>query len=186
MMRGLLLAGRPDAAARWYNILNPSLPQTADIVNQFELALALASPDSVDEAMTQMNLAQSAVKASGGLDPATPAQISRATLTLGLYDALALQMPPEAKAAVESLVAQAGPGRRPAPALMQRIEHAAATKSKGELALTVITALGLQGTRDLAPDVIVRLVRALEQGGIDDAALALATEAMLLRSPSGG
>jgi hypothetical protein len=40
--------------------------------------------------------------------------------------------------------------------------------------------------RDLAPDDIVRLVRALKVAGIQDAADALAMEAMLLRPASGG
>jgi len=82
-------------------------------------------------------------------------------------------------------VAEASPGRRPAPVLMQRIDKAALSDARGEAALTVATVLGTQGARDLAPDVIVRLVRALQTAGIHDAAHALATEALLLRPRAG-
>ena len=77
------------------------------------------------------------------------------------------------------------PGRRPADALIERIDKAALANSRGELAVAVVAALGQNGAGDLAPDIAVRLVRALQTGGIRDAAHALALEAMLLR-PAGG
>ena len=88
-------------------------------------------------------------------------------------------------AAVPRLILEPLPGRRPAPLLMQRIDRAALSDSRGEVALSAATVLGPQGAGDLAPDVVVRLVRALQTAGIHDAAHALATEALLLR-PRGG
>ena len=64
---------------------------------------------------------------------------------------------------------------------MQRIDRASLAGAKGEVALGVVVALGLQGPRDLAPDVVVRLVRALQTAGIRDGAREVALEAFLLR-----
>jgi hypothetical protein len=102
-------------------------------------------------------------------------------LTIGLFSALERQLPPEAGGAVMPLMQERHIGRRVDAALMQRIERSAVSGGSGQLALSVIAALGIQGVRDLAPDDIVRLVRALRVAGIADAADALAMEAMLLR-----
>jgi hypothetical protein len=185
MERGLLLAGQSDAAQRWYAILNPDLPSSMDVVSQLELALALAAPDVADDALTQANLSALAQQASSAGPAVSPAVLARATLALGLFDALGRPMPPEAEAAVGALVRQPSLGRRPAPALMQRIDRAVTSGARGELALSVAAALGTEGARDLAPDVVVRLVLALRSAGIQDAADALASEAMLLRPSSG-
>jgi hypothetical protein len=110
------------------------------------------------------------------------AVISRATLVLGLFDAITPRsLPVEAQQSVETLVSQTAPGRRPPPALMQRIARASLVGARGEVALSVATALGTQGARDLAPDVVVHLVRALQTAGIRDAAYELALEAVLMR-----
>jgi len=113
--------------------------------------------------------------------PPSEALVSRATLVLGLYDALTRPLPAEAQEAVQPLVSQASPGRRPPQVLMQRIDRAALSGARGEVALGVIAALGTQGARDLAPDVVVRLVRALQTAGIRDGAREVALEAFLLR-----
>jgi hypothetical protein len=102
-----------------------------------------------------------------------------------LYDALGELMQTNGRAAVEPLLVENYPGRRPAPALMQRIDRAALADARGEVALSVMEALGRQGAGDLAPDVVVHLVRALQTAGIHDAAHVLATEAMLLRPRAG-
>lgn len=114
--------------------------------------------------------------------PPPPQVIARATLDLGLFDALGREMPMEASTSVQPLVMKNSAGRRPPPVLMQRIDKAALSGSRGEVALSVATALGTQGPGDLAPDVVVKLVRALQTAGIRDAAHALALEAILLRS----
>jgi len=109
------------------------------------------------------------------------AVISRATLMVGLYEATGRPLPAEAQTSVQPLVMQPSPGRRPPPALMERIDKAALSGARGEVALSVMIALGPQGARDLAPDIVVRLVRALQTAGIRDAAHELANEAVLLR-----
>src|SRR5204862_7922587 len=106
------------------------------------------------------------------------AVLRRAPLSLGLFDALGERMSADAQAAVEPLIAEPSPGRRPPPVLMQRIDKAALADSRGEVALSVVAALGPQGARDLAPDVVVRLVRALQTAGIHDAAHMLAADAL--------
>lgn len=111
--------------------------------------------------------------------------LARATLDLGLFDALGELNSADTEAAVKPLLAEPSPGRRPPPALMGRIEKGALADSRGEVALSVVAALGPQGPRDLAPDVVVRLVRALQTAGIRDAARLLAVEAVLLRPRAG-
>jgi hypothetical protein len=113
------------------------------------------------------------------------ALLARATLDLGLFDALGEVKSPSVQAAVEPLLAEQAPGRRPPPVLMQRIARAALSDARGEVALSVATALGPQGAGDLAPDVVVHLVRALQTAGIRDGAHMLAAEALLLRPRAG-
>ena len=113
--------------------------------------------------------------------PPSEATISRATLVLGLYDALARPLPAEAESSVQPLMVQMSPGRRPPQVLMERIDRASLSGAKGEVALGVVAALGTQGARDLAPDIVVRLVRALQTAGMRDGAREVALEAFLLR-----
>jgi hypothetical protein len=221
MVRGLLLAGRADAAQRWFDILDRNMPGMADTVDQLELALALDAPNARRNAGARRLLTDLALtvhppppppqpivvpepipdpNAPGQFLPPEPAPpppppppppklpqalLYRATLDLGLFDALGEAMSAEVQAAVPRLILEPLPGRRPAPVLMQRIDKAALSDSRGEVALSVATALGPQGAGDLAPDVVVRLVRALQTAGIRDAAHALATEALLLRPRAG-
>jgi len=119
--------------------------------------------------------------------PAKPSAelLARATLDLGLFDAAGALMVSDAQSAVEPLLSQPSPGRRPAPLLMQRIDKAALSDARGEVALSVAAALGQQGAGDLAPDIAVRLVRALQTAGIRDAAHRLAVEAFLMRPRAG-
>jgi hypothetical protein len=87
----------------------------------------------------------------------------------------------EAQNAVQPLVSKQSPGRRPPQVLMQRIDRASLSGAKGEVALGVVAALGIQGAGDLAPDIVVRLVRALQTAGVRDGARDVALEAFLLR-----
>jgi len=213
-MRSLLLAGRPDAAARWFNILNMNPAAVADVANQLQLILALAAPMQADSLTTLALLRGLALSANpppspppeppppAVVDPLAPDQVmpppeppsplppppppspalvSHATLVLGLYDALTRPLPMEAQNAVQPLVAKSSPGRRPPQVLMQRIDRASLSGAKGEVALAVVAALGIQGAGDLAPDVVVRLVRALQTAGVRDGAREVALEAFLLR-----
>jgi hypothetical protein len=211
-MRALLLAGRPDAAARWFNILGTGALASSDIANQLQLTLAFAAPAQADS-LTTLALLRGLALTANPPPPATPepppvvadplapdqlppeppppslppppppgeAVIARATLVLGLYDALTRPLPAEAQESVQALVSQTSPGRRPPQVLMQRIDRASLAGAKGEVALGVVAALGTQGARDLAPDIVVRLVRALQTAGIRDGAREVALEAFLLR-----
>jgi hypothetical protein len=216
-IRALLLAGRPDAAVRWFAVINMGGSALPDVADQLRLTLAFAAPAQADSLTTLALLRGLALTANpppppppdppppqfpdplspdqlvseptpiAPRPPAPPAavptamEIARATLVLGLYEALSRPLPMEAEQAVQPLVAQTSPGRRPPQALMQRIERASLSGARGEVALGVVTALGTQGARDLAPDVVVRLVRALQTAGIRDGAQELALEALLLR-----
>lgn len=222
MVRGLLLAGKAEAAQRWFDILDRNAPGMADTVDQLELSLALIAPNArrttsarrLLEAMAlvvnpppepmivQVPPAPDPMPADPSMPDAMPAPppppppppprpkppqalLTRATLDIGLFDALGELNSRDAQAAVEPLLAEQSAGRRPAPALMQRIDKAALSDARGEVALAIVAALGPQGVRDLAPDVLVRLVRALQTAGIHDAAHALAAEAFLLRPRAG-
>ena len=214
-MRALLLVGRADAAARWFNILSMNPAAVTDVANQLQLILAFSAPTQADS-LTTLALLRSLALAANPPPPAPPeppplavidplvppdqalpppepppplppppppseALVARATLVLGLYDAMTRALPMEAEVSVQPLVAQMSAGRRPPQALMQRIDRASLAGARGEVALGVIAALGTQGARDLAPDVIIRLVRALQTAGIRDGARELALEAFLLR-----
>ena len=218
MVRGLLLANQPEAAQRWFDILDRNAPGMADTVDQLELSLALAAPNARRNTGARRLLETMALvvhpppepmivvmrpnrsdpnapgsNAGAAAPPPPPpprpklpqALLARATLDLGLFDALGELKSPAAQAAVEPLLAEQSPGRRPPPVLMQRIDKAALSDARGEVALSVATVLGPQGARDLAPDVVVRLVRALQTAGIHDAAHMLAAEALLLRPRAG-
>jgi hypothetical protein len=213
MARGLLLAGRAEAAQRWLDILDPNAPDSAEEVQQLSLAFALAAPNPRRNAEAKLVLAKlsqsvsqaDATAMSSGPDAMgmaadpmgmidagkpvakpSPEQISRSVLDLGIFDAVAADLiPSDSKSAVEPLMKENSAGRRPAPVLMQRIDKAALSDSRGEVALSVATALGDRGPGDLAPDVVVRLVRALQTASIRDAAHLLAQEALLLRPAAG-
>lgn len=211
MVRGLLLAGRPESAQRWLDILDPTVPQNAAEVQQLELTFALCAPNprrNADAKQVLADISQMAQRPaeksaqpsdSAGsamdqpADPApdkvveklTPETIARTVLDLGVFDAAeSALMPSDTKPAFEPLMKQVSGGRRPADVLMQRIDKAALADSRGEVALAVATALGDQGPGDLAPDIIVRLIRALQTASMPDAAHLLAQEAFLMR-PAG-
>jgi hypothetical protein len=109
----------------------------------------------------------------------SPVALARITLILGLFDALGMDMPFEAQAEVQRLVSTDFPGRRPAPVIMQRIDRASLEGRRAELGLAILEALGPRGASDMAPNVIVRFVRALQTAGMTETAHALASEAIL-------
>src|SRR5207302_5956630 len=61
MVRGLLLADRPEAAQRWFDILDRNAPGLGDSVDQLELALALAAPNARRNAGARRLLADMAL-----------------------------------------------------------------------------------------------------------------------------
>jgi hypothetical protein len=168
---------------------NPARTRASQL-NLSDLALqANPSPPSppmmtdqpADPSMPDQAAAPAPLPVVPPLPPPSPQMVARATLDLGLFDALGRDMPTEASAAVQPLVMKASAGRRPPPILMQRMDKAALSGSRGEVALTVLAGLGPRGAGDLAPDVVVKMVRALQTAGIRDAAHSLAVETMLLR-----
>lgn len=208
MVRGLLLAGRPEAAQRWLDILDPTVPENTAEVQQLELAFALTAPNPRRNADAKQVLADLSAAAQPPAEkpdqssdvssnptgqtvdltvnkPAekrSPQMIGRTVLDLGIFDAAgSTLMPSDAKLAIEPLMKQVSGGRRPADVLMQRIDKAALADSRGEVALAVAIALGDHGPGDLAPDTVVRLIRALQTASMRDAAHLLAQEAFLLR-----
>jgi hypothetical protein len=212
MARGLLLANRSEAAERWIDILDRDAPGGAEMSDQLQLALALSAPDARRDAGGENILSELVLKVHPPApvpepppppDPTMPnvvplppppppppekpsqAVLTRATLDLGLLSAVGRAMSPEAQSVVKELISEPSPGRRPAEALMDRIDKAATAKARGEVALSVLAAMGREGARDLAPDVVVRLVRALKAVGIEDGARTLAQEALLLRRGAG-
>src|SRR4029077_2630664 len=88
MVRGLLLGGQADAAQRWFAILNPDIPEMKDTAIQLALVMALAAPDVADDAVTQSRLSALALQASSPDGQIPPAVAARATLALGLFNAL--------------------------------------------------------------------------------------------------
>jgi hypothetical protein len=166
MARALLAIGRNDAAQAWIRIAGPASDLT--------IVAALAVQDQAHVTAAQPALASLAEQTV--VSPDTTG--TKAVLYFGLFDALAMPLPPDAQTRVAPLLVREWPGRRPSAAELKRMDDAALGNRRGEVVLRVIAILG-QGPGDLAPDVTVRLVRALQTAGVNDAAHALAAEAAL-------
>jgi hypothetical protein len=164
----LLLAGKHEAATRWLGEGDAPRAVRALVANQE------ASPADLGA------IAVRAVAPDKAQDP------SRAfdALVLGVYDVLGRTMPPDAKQAASTLAARHWPGRRPDDAAMRTIlDAASAPDRKGEAVLRILDFVGANGPRDIAPDVTVEFLRALEDMGLKDSARALAIHALLLYRP---
>ena len=166
-VRGLLAAGRFDAAQAWADVSNN---------DHLTIVLALHRQDQAHAAAAQQALSNLAEQTLVSADTMG----AKAVLYFGLFEALAMPLPPDAEVRVAPLLVREWAGRRPPAAALKRIDDAALASRKGEVVLNVIAALG-QGPDDLAPDVTVRLVRALQTAGVNDGAHALAAEAALAR-----
>jgi hypothetical protein len=180
MMRALLLVGRPASAARWHDLLDPTVQRDAGTAYFLRVIFALAAPNDIRAVGVDAALSGLAAETLS-IDP-RPIAVVRATLALGLYEASGRTMPADARSEIEMLLAQDFAGRRPPRIVMDRLERAGAAARKGEVALTIIDALDSAGVRDLAPDVIVYLTRTLMNADIEDAARMLTLEALLTRS----
>lgn len=177
MARGLLMAGKPEAAHAWFDMIVQRLPQMKNTINELQLVFALGAPDAALDAQSQASLSWFADQAYG--PNATPDMRARAALYVGLFDALGRPLSPALQTQVSGLINPALPGRRPAPSLMARVEGAALGGRRGEAVLAILDAMGPQGPAGLAPDVTVRFVRALQTLGLHDLARMLATEAVI-------
>jgi len=177
MIRGLLLAEHDGAADRWYDILNPLIPAHVAASKDASFVMSIVRREEPYVADAQGPLLELAMQSA---DPmVSPVALARITLILGLFDALGMDMPFEAQAEVQRLVSTDFPGRRPAPVIMQRIDRASLEGRRAELGLAILEALGPRGASDMAPNVIVRFVRALQTAGMTETAHALASEAIL-------
>jgi len=162
--RALLLAGLPDAAARW---LSPTdaLRTVADFAAGRDAPAALAG------------FAATLVKNPPDPDP----QRSTKALILGIADVLGRALPPDAKAEAGALEAGQWAGRRPDPALLRALENASLhPERKGEALLMILDAIRTIGLRDMAPDTTIECVRLLGAMGLPRAAHDIAMEALML------
>jgi hypothetical protein len=165
--RALLLAGRPDAAARW-SAGDPVMTVTA----------AFASHDPARIVAVQGEL--SAFAASLAKNPPDP-DADRATkaLLLGLADVLGLKLPQDAKAQAAAVASQMWDGTRPGPGTLRTIEELAQMPDRrGEALLLLLDTCRSIGLRHLAPDATIAFTRLLLDIGETQTAHALAMDAL--------
>jgi hypothetical protein len=182
--RALLLAGNPDAAERWRQILDPDTDRDRPLAAALAIELFLKAPDAGRTARAQQAvswLAQNAVS----LQPMGGPEMQRyGALAIGVCDALDEIMPPDAKAEVAALETTQWPGRQIAPSVRKRLAEARGQPGlKGEALLTILDTVGAEGPGDLSPNATVELVRALKAEGEPEAARAFASDALLLYQP---
>lgn len=177
--RALMLAGDADAAERWYAILDPKTDGAMVAKFQAELNLVAGNPARSADAQKALGYFAKQIPAPGA--PALTAEQANAALVLGIYDTLKEPMPPEASAAAANIEGIEWPGRRPAPGLSHRLAAALVQPDrKGEALLSVLAIAGMN-PGELAPDVTIRLVKALLREGLPDIARGFAIDALLLR-----
>ncbi|HUO98382.1 MAG TPA: hypothetical protein VMU01_06920 [Rhizomicrobium sp.] len=165
--RALLLAGRPETAARWA-AKDPVLDAVA----------GLMSSDPARAAAAQQDMS---AFAAGFTDPHYTVDPDRQykALVLGIADVLGLPMPPDAKAEATAVESQIWDGKRPGPGTMRTIEELASQPDRrGEVLLMMLDAMHQQGLRDMAPDVTIDFVRLIASMGEARAARGLAFEAL--------
>jgi hypothetical protein len=166
----LLLAGKTNAATPWLG--------DNDIARAV-LGLATNKDDSAQAALSSI-----ATRLAKDVDKTQSASRPMEALLLGLYDATGHTLPDDAKAEASAMRAQHLPGRRPDDPAMQKMLLAAATpERKGEAILRILDIVGAKGPGDLAPDVTIEIVRALEAMNLKDASRSFAIHALMLYRP---
>ena len=164
----LLLAGKP--AETWLG---------GNDVARAVLGLATGKDDAAQSALSSI-----AARMKAGAEKAQNVSRPMEALLLGIYAGLGLTLPADANAEAAAIRATHFAGRRPDDAAMQKMLLAAATPGrKGEAILRILDIVGAKGPGDLAPDITVEIVRALEEMGARDAARAFALHALLLYRP---
>ena len=167
MARAAMLTGKPDVAAGWIATLDPD-------ADKAEVSVLTADLDLIATDPARDAKAQAALQWLAGQNDAN------AALVLGVYDAAGATVPPDAQSAAAGLMVQNWPGRRPAPAQLERLNAASGNPERsGEAVLTVLDIIGAKGPGDLAPDVTVSLLHALDHEGLSDVARRLGIEALL-------
>jgi hypothetical protein len=170
--RALLLAGLPDAAARWLN--------DKDVL---QTVVDLTAPNPARDAKAQAaysTMAATLVKNPPSVDPGKPAM----ALLLGIADILGRPLPPDAKAQAPGIEAMNWGSARPDPAVMQRIQSASMNPDRrGEALLLILDTIRSIGLRDMAPGDAIELVRLLGAMGLPDVAHDFGIEALALYVP---
>jgi hypothetical protein len=185
MTAALLLAGRAEAAARWYNTLDPKADADQPVVHLLQAELDLVEPTPARDFEAQGAYSWFTAQASEKSPIGGDATTAHALLVLGTADALGRTLPKGAAQALTVLQAHTWPGRRPGAEVFVRL--ASARKDgwrKGDALLSILDFLGSRGPADIAPDVTVAFVKALARMGYADAAQALASDALLLYRPT--
>lgn len=180
MGRALMLTGDATAAARWAGLLDPTAVSDKPLLARFQIMLNLVAPDTARRAAAQRGLSELVQELK-----AKTSNQAFAALALGLYEALGEVMPDAARKVAATAMATTWPGRRPAASLLARLDRALQGHGrKGEALMLILNAIGVRGPGDLAPDVTVRLVRALIAEGQANAAHGIAIAALLRYRPA--
>ncbi|HEY5048078.1 MAG TPA: hypothetical protein VII49_08680 [Rhizomicrobium sp.] len=187
MASTLMLGGRADAAARWFDVLDPSSDSAKPLIHLLQIELNLVAPNPARTFEAQGALSWFAAQGSTTQPIGGERTLTVALLALGTYGALGLTLTPEAETALAQLRSQQLPGREPKADVLALLAAASKDSGKrGEALLAMLDFIGPDGPGDVAPDAIVACVRALMQMGYADAAHELAIDALLLRRPGPG
>jgi hypothetical protein len=163
--RALLLAGRPDAAARWTG---------NDAV--MRVIAAYAAQDPAKTVAVQRDVAAFAADLA---KPEADADRSTKVLLLGLADELGWPLPENVKAQAAILSTQAWDGVHPGPGSLRTLQEIAANpQRRGEAILLLLDTVRSIGLADLAPEATIEMVRLLQTMNQAEAARALALEAL--------
>jgi hypothetical protein len=183
--QALLLARQADAAERWREILDVNNPADKLLAAFLAVQLDLVATNPGRAARAQEALAVLSQNTVAPQPVGGSAEKQFTALAFGLYDALGLTMPADARGQAAALLAQALPGRRLAPAAMKHITDARDQSGlKGETVLALLNGVGVEGPGDLAPDASVFVTRTLKDLGEDEYARAFAIDALLLYRPA--
>ena len=164
----LLIANKPEAAAKFLGNNEAAQAVVALVSGKGDTAAPLA-----------------AVARQFSADPKAPDRARTfEALVLSIADVLGAPMSAEAHAAAKSAEGTHWPGRR---LDSQQLETIVGTSTapgrKGEAILRILEAIGPEGPRDLAPDVVAELMHALVDMGMKDMARPLGLHALLLYRP---
>jgi hypothetical protein len=172
VVRSLLLADADKAAAAW------------KIAGEPLRAAALLLAGGADAKLQKM-LGQFAETLSAKPDPKAPLDPDRDAKAQVLCVAAALdRMPPDVRKKAEAISQNRWAGKRPADEAMRKIEQTAQTVGRrGEAVLRIVGAVRSIGWRDLSPESGAEFVHLVKSFGFDEAAKAMAREALLLYVP---
>lgn len=171
----LLLSGRGDRVADWMNFSGAMKGELAD---ELTVQLAVAAPTKDRAAKAGEALARLSAKAGGDAGLAR-----RVLIYAGSLEALGYAIPAEAQGLLSASPQIAGGAGQ-----VETAELAAAAREKhvGETILRVLVLLGPGGPAKAHPGSVIEAVAALSSIGMSHEASAIALEAALAASSSGG